>query len=256
MSPLGFGAFLSPLLLFCVSPHLRTGVSRSFSSFLKPQKLQRFVSREYPRRRCLPSLHLTSRCFSTRLSSRKMAVKVLVPVAHDSEEIEAVSIIDTLRRAGAEVVVASVEDTELVRMSRGVCVKADKLISAVENETYDCIAIPGGMPGAERCRDSAALTAMLKTHKAQGKLIAAICASPAVVLQTHGLLQGEKAVAYPCFMDQFPADMRGEGRVCVSNKIVTSVGPSSAIEFALKLIEVLYNKEQAKKIAAQLLYAY
>lgn len=182
-----------------------------------------------------------------------MAIKVLVPVAHDSEEIEAVCIVDTLRRAGAEVMVASVEDNKLVRMSRGVCVQADKLISEVQNEVFDCIAVPGGMPGAERCRDSAILTKMLKAHKEQGKFIAAICASPAVVFQTHGLLEGEKAVAYPCFMDKFPANVRGEGRVCVSNKIVTSVGPSSAIEFALKLVEVLYNEEQAKKIASQLL---
>lgn len=106
-------------------------------------------------------------------------------------------------------------------MSRKVLIQPERSIKEVENEVFDMIAVPGGMPGAEHCRDSAELTKMLKDHKAKGKWIAAICASPAVVLLHHGLLEGEKAVAYPCFMDKMPAEIRASGSVCVSNKIGT-----------------------------------
>ncbi|PFH37111.1 DJ-1 family protein [Besnoitia besnoiti] len=252
MSPLSFVVFLCPLLLCSVTTHARSSVPRAFSSFLKPQTFS-FLDSNSPRlsRRFLSAQKPPPRLFA---SSNKMTVKVLVPIAQGSEEIEAVCIIDVLRRAGAEVTVASVEATaDPVEMSRGVFIKPDVQIAAVEGESFDCIAVPGGMPGAGRCRDSAVLTSMLKKQKEQGKWIAAICASPAVVLHSHGLLQGEKAVAYPCFMDKFPADMRGEGRVCVSNKTVTSVGPSSAIEFSVKLIEVLFDAAKAKKVAGDML---
>lgn len=175
-----------------------------------------------------------------------MAKKVLVPIAQDSEEIEAVCIIDTLSRAGAKVTVASVENNKTVKMSRGVVIVADKLIQECENETYDCIAVPGGMPGAERCRDSAALTKLLKDQKSAGRIYAAICASPAVVFEHHGLLQGETAVAYPSFMSKLSSP--GTGRVVVSNKCVTSIGPGSALEFSLALVKELYGEAEAKKI--------
>ncbi|PHJ23046.1 dj-1 family protein [Cystoisospora suis] len=197
------------------------------------------------------------RTFSSSHQRTAMAYKVLVPIAEGSEEIEAVCIVDTLRRAGAEVIVANVMEGKgkhgSICMSRKVLMQADKSIKEVENEVFDMIAVPGGMPGAEHCRDSVELTKMLKDHKAKGKWVTAICASPAVVLQHHGLLDGEKAVAYPCFMDKMPADMKGSGNVCVSNKIVTSKGPATALEFALKLVEVLYGAEKAKEVGSAML---
>ena len=130
-----------------------------------------------------------------------MAKKVLVPIADGSEEIEAVCIIDTLRRAGAEVTVASVDKLQ-VTASRGVKLVADALIADCAGQTYDCIALPGGMPGAEHLRDSAELIEMLKKQKQAGRLYAAICASPAVVLQHHGLMEKVRATCFPGLQKQ------------------------------------------------------
>ncbi|MBN1510272.1 MAG: DJ-1/PfpI family protein [Sedimentisphaerales bacterium] len=181
-----------------------------------------------------------------------MAKKVLVPIADGTEEIEATCIIDTLRRAGADVTVASVDQLQ-VTASRGVKLVADAPIADCANTTYDCIALPGGMPGAEHLRDSAPLIAKLKEQKASGRLYAAICASPAVVLQDHGLLEGVKATCFPSLRDKLhPSDVLDE-RVVVDGHCVTSQGPGTAIEFALKLVELLFGPDKAKEVAQALL---
>ena len=118
-----------------------------------------------------------------------MDKKVLVPIADGTEEIEAVTLIDVLRRAGVQVTVASVSALQ-VTASRGVKLVADKLIADCKNEPYDLIVLPGGMPGAEHLRDCTALIALLKAQQQGGKLYGAICASPAVALAPHGLLDG------------------------------------------------------------------
>src|SRR4030042_1274503 len=107
-----------------------------------------------------------------------MTKRVLVPIADGTEEIEAVCIIDTLRRAGAEVTVASVDQLQ-VTASRRVQLVADARIADCTSQTYDCIALPGGMPGAEHLRDSAELIGLLRKQKQAGRFYAAICASPA-----------------------------------------------------------------------------
>lgn len=183
-----------------------------------------------------------------------MAKKVLVPIADGTEEIEAACIIDTLRRAGAEVTVASVDKLQ-VTASRGMKLVADTLIVTCAGRTYDCIALPGGMPGAEHLRDSTELIAMLKKQKAAGRLYGAICASPAVALHPHGLLDGVKATCYPSMRGKLdPAYTRDE-RVVVDNNCVTSQGPGTAIAFALKLVEQLYGPQKAKEVADPMLVA-
>ena len=122
------------------------------------------------------------------LMTEAMVRRVLVPVADDSEEIETACISDTLVRAGAEVVVASVMPSLQVRMSRGLKVVADCSIEECKDQEWDAIACPGGMPGAERLRDSKTLTELLKSQAAAGKLTTAVCASPAVIFATHGIL--------------------------------------------------------------------
>jgi len=106
-----------------------------------------------------------------------MEKNILVPISDGCEEIEAACIIDVLRRADADVTVASVGNLQITA-SRGIKIIADRLISDCVNESYDLIALPGGMPGAERLRDSKDLTALLKRQKQEGKLFAAICAFP------------------------------------------------------------------------------
>ena len=152
-----------------------------------------------------------------------------------------------MRRAQAEVVVASVGAKE-VTCSRGVKITADKLIGECLDDTFDMIVLPGGIPGAENLRDSADLTNMLKQQAGAGGLFGAICASPAVVLQAHGLLENRQATSHPGFADQLTPNASIESRVVVDGNCITSRGPGTAIEFALKLVEILYGKEKAAEV--------
>jgi len=177
-----------------------------------------------------------------------MAKKVLVAVADGTEEIEAVCVIDTLRRAEAEVTVASVDGRQ-IKASRGVNIVADKLISECTAETYDLIVLPGGMPGAEHLRDSKDLQRLLESQRDQGRLYAAICAAPAVVLAHHGLLLNKHATCHPAFVDQLDNQDDVDSPVVVDGNCVTSRGPGTALEFALKLVELLYSREEAYAIS-------
>jgi 4-methyl-5(b-hydroxyethyl)-thiazole monophosphate biosynthesis len=176
-----------------------------------------------------------------------MSKRALVPIADGSEEIEAVCIIDILRRAGVEVVVASVDDLQITA-SRGVKLMADAFISECTEETFDLIALPGGMPGAEHLRDSTELVGMLKKQEQAGRLYAAICASPAVVFQPHDLLAGKKATCHPGRINSLENKEAVESRVVVDGNCITSRGPGTAMEFALKLVELLLGREKMKEV--------
>lgn len=186
-----------------------------------------------------------------------MAKTALVPIADGSEDIEAVCIIDTLRRAGVEVTVASVSGTLQITASRKTKIVADALIEACVDTAYDVIALPGGMPGAEHLRDSAPLISMLKAQRDAGRLYAAICASPVVALLPHGLLQGRRATSFPSYHEQLRETEDVEAstdRVVVDGNLVTSQGPGTAIAFALKLVELLFDDPgKAKAIGRRML---
>ncbi len=181
-----------------------------------------------------------------------MRKKVLVPIANGSEELEIVGIVDTLRRAGAEVTVASVQDLEITA-SRMVKLVADKLIRECADEDYDLIALPGGLPGAEYLRDSPILTELLISQVEKGKLYAAICASPVVILQYHNLLKNKKATAHPALSDQLKDQSEVDQRVIVDGNCITSRGPGTVLEFAIKLVELLYDREKALKVSGPML---
>ena len=181
-----------------------------------------------------------------------MAKKVLVPIAESIEEIEVVCIVDTLRRSGAEVTVASVDKLSVIA-SRGVRLTADKMISDCVGQEYDLIVLPGGLPGAEYLRDCHELTEMLTTQKQQGKLFAAICASPATILSHHGLLDDKKATCHPALADKLVCKEKLDQRVVVDGNCTTSQGPGTAMEFAIELIRQLFGDERAQKVAAPML---
>ncbi|MCP5051259.1 MAG: DJ-1 family protein [bacterium] len=177
-----------------------------------------------------------------------MSKRVLVPIADGCEELEAVAIIDVLKRAGADVVVASVDRLQ-VTASRGVKLVADGLIGECVDDRFDLIALPGGMPGAEHLRDSVELVELLKRQRREDKLYAAICAAPVVALQPHGLLEGRKATCHPGRHDVLVNAEAAHNRLVVDGNLTTSQGPGTAVEFALKLVERLFGEEKARDVA-------
>ncbi|MDR4504758.1 MAG: DJ-1/PfpI family protein [Candidatus Scalindua sp.] len=181
-----------------------------------------------------------------------MSKHVLVPIADGSEEIETACIVDVLRRAGATVTVASVGKLQ-VTGSRDMKFIADRLLPECVDDMYDLIVLPGGMPGAEHLRDSKELTELLKRQNQDKRLYAAICASPAVVLQYHGLLDKRKATAYPGFTDLLENTEAIDSRVVVDGNCITSRAPGTAMEFSLTLVDILYGEQKAKEIAQSML---
>jgi protein deglycase len=176
-----------------------------------------------------------------------MGKKVLVPVAQGSEEMEAITIIDVLRRAGALVIVASVDDIT-IKAAQGMEFKADKLIKDCMNEHFDLIALPGGIPGAHNLRDSKELETLLKNQAEGQNYYAAICASPAVVLHHHGLVTPGKVTCHPGFADHIDGGNIDESKVVVDGNCITSRGGGTSLDFALKLVEMLYSKDKIKEV--------
>ncbi|XP_038685165.1 protein DJ-1 homolog B-like [Tripterygium wilfordii] len=194
------------------------------------------------------------RFFAVRASSMASpSKKVLVPVANGTEPMEAVITIDVLRRAGADVTVASVEKQLQVDAAHAVKIVADALISDCSNTVFDLIALPGGMPGATNFKNSTVLENIVKKQAADGRPYAAVCASPAVALGSWGLLKGLKATCYPSFMEQLKSCATAvESRVQKDGIVVTSRGPGTTMEFAVALVEQLYGKEKAIEVSEAL----
>lgn len=175
--------------------------------------------------------------------------KVLVPIANGSEEMEAISIIDVLRRAGAEVTVASVEDTLETTGSRGVKIVADILIDKAAQLPYDFIVLPGGLPGAKAFSLSTTLVELLKKQKTSDKPYGAICASPVFVLEAHGLIEGKKTTAFPALCERLSDQSAIDNRIVVDGNVITSRGPGTSLEFALAIVEKLSGRQKALEIA-------
>ncbi len=176
-----------------------------------------------------------------------MTKKVLVPVAQGTEEMEAVTIVDVLRRAGAEVIVASVDDI-LIHASKGMRFTADCLIRDCMDRSFDLIALPGGIPGAQNLRDSEDLEILLKKQAEQKKYYAAICASPALVLHHHGLVTPGRVTCHPGFADLIDNGRVLDSRVVVDENCITGRGAGTACDFALELVRLLYSEQKKKEV--------
>ena len=182
-----------------------------------------------------------------------MIKTALVPIAEGSEELEAVTIIDVLRRAGVEVTVASANDGEKLQIcgSSGTKIVADKMLHNCADNTYDLIAVPGGIPGAEHLAEHPVLDSLLRKQAQQEKLIGAICAAPALVLASKGLLLDKIATCYPSYQKTLEAkEVDGEARVVVDGNYITSQGPGTALDFALELVEQLSGVVKREEVGA------
>ncbi|OIW05287.1 hypothetical protein TanjilG_03676 [Lupinus angustifolius] len=180
--------------------------------------------------------------------------KVLVPIANGTEPIEAVITIDVLRRSGADVTVASASNHLQVQALHGIKIVADAVVSDLADTIFDLIALPGGVPGVDNLRDNKVLEGLVKKHVEDGRLYAAVCAAPAVVLGPWGLLKGLKATCYPSFMEKLASyTTTVESRVQLDGRVVTSRAPGTTMEFAVALVEQLYGKEKADEVAGPLI---
>ncbi|NIF00010.1 protein deglycase YajL [Pantoea sp. Acro-805] len=184
---------------------------------------------------------------------------VLVCLAHGSEEIEAVTTIDLLVRAGLSVTTASVESdgTREIVCSRGVRLLADAPLVEVADNDYDAIVLPGGLKGAETFRDSPLLVETVRQFHLASKIVAAICAAPGTVLIPHDLFPVGNMTGFPGLRDTIPDKHWMERRVVWDPRVnlLTSQGPGTSMDFALKLIDLLVDKDKAREVASQLVLA-
>ncbi|MCH9048377.1 MAG: DJ-1/PfpI family protein [Gammaproteobacteria bacterium] len=184
-----------------------------------------------------------------------LAPKVLVPLAQGCEELEAITIIDLLRRAGIEVTSAGL-DAGSVTASRGVTLIPDTDLESALKSDYDMIVLPGGLPGADHLNNDERIKSVLKKMSNNDKYIAAICAAPKV-LANVGVLTGKTATSYPGFLDGLGLSdtTLSDEAVVRDGKVITSRGPGTAMDFALELIEVLSGKEKRNEVETALVRA-
>ncbi|AJJ11299.1 chaperone protein YajL [Yersinia rohdei] len=185
-----------------------------------------------------------------------MSVSALVCLAPGSEETEAVTTIDILVRAGIKVTTASVAgDGELeIVCSRGVRLLADTRLVDVADQKFDVVVLPGGIKGAECFRDSPLLVEKIRQTHNEGQLVAAICAAPALVLEHHNLFPVGNMTGFPALKDKITPTKWMDQRVVYDRRVnlVTSQGPGTSIDFALKIVFLLLGREKAEEIAWQL----
>ncbi len=183
--------------------------------------------------------------------------RACVPLADGFEEIEAITIVDVLRRAGVEVCVARVGDSagDLgVTGSHGVVVTADAPLAAAAESTWDLVVLPGGLPGAHHLRDDAGVQRLLRAQHSSGRRVAAICAAP-IALGAAGVLTGKRATSYPGFEGELTGADCVEDRVVRDGNVVTSRGPGTALDFSLALVEELCGADTAAELRAGMLVA-
>ncbi len=172
--------------------------------------------------------------------------KVAVVLADGFEEVEAVAIIDVLRRAGIDTVVAGLHDGP-VASARKVRIVPDTVIDMVRAEDFDMVVLPGGQPGSDNLNEDPRVHELIKSFSRKGKLTGAICAAP-YVLANAGVLKGKHATSYPSYKDRLGGAVYEERAVVVDGTVLTSRGAGTALSFGLAIVEKLVDKEKALKI--------
>ncbi len=177
---------------------------------------------------------------------------VLVPLAQGCEEIEAVTVIDILRRAGVTVVTAGL-DAAPVKASRGTVLVPDTTLSEAIEQSFDMIVLPGGQPGTDNLARDARVTELVAAMARADKFVAAICAAPKVLAQA-GVLAGKRATSYPGALEKLarPDITLTTNTVERDGRVVTSRGPGTAMDFALELVEILAGSAKRAEVEAGL----
>ena len=170
--------------------------------------------------------------------------KILVVIAPGFEEIETVTIVDILRRAGARVTLGATVKG-ILKGSRGIKIEPDEILDNVLENDFDLICLPGGQPGTDNMKNDVRIEKILKRMQQEDKYIAAICAAP-TVLQNAGILKDKSITCHPSVKSQFDSYMYD--RVVVDDRVITSQSPGTAMEFSLKLVEILFGYERLKKV--------
>jgi len=177
---------------------------------------------------------------------------VLIPLAQGCEELEAVTVIDLLRRAGIEVVTAGLDEQPVIA-ARGTRLLPDTTLATALQRDYDMVVLPGGLSGADNLDKDPRVRALLQRMAQQEKFTAAICAAPKV-LASAGLLAGKRATAFPGVLEKLNlGDVRlSSDSVVKDGKVITSRGPGTAMDFTLELIELLVGREKREQVEAAL----
>lgn len=177
--------------------------------------------------------------------------KVLMPLAHGFEEIEALAVVDVLRRAEIEVVLAGLQAGP-VESARKVSIVPDTTVETLTADSFDMIILPGGQPGTDSLNADHRIHALLRDFASKDKLIGAICAAP-VVLASSGLLAGKRATCYPGYRDRLGGAIYEDSPVVCDGTLITSQGVGTAISFALEIVSQLAGKQTADTVAAAML---
>lgn len=172
-------------------------------------------------------------------------------LANGFEEIEALTVVDVLRRANLKCDMCSLMDIE-VTGSHGITIKANLIISNLISQHYDCIILPGGMPGAKNLKENKKIISLVKSFNRDGKLVAAICAAT-IVLKEADIIEDKKVTSFPGVKPELVGCDYQEEIVVQDDNLITSRGPATALEFALKLVENLSGKEVSQGLREEML---
>ena len=178
--------------------------------------------------------------------------KIIMFLADDFEEIEGLTTVDVLRRAGEDVTTVSINGGKIIKGSHNIKLYADAVIDEVDTGSFDAVVLPGGMPGTTHLMECDAVIETVKNYAGAGKLVAAICAAPSV-LGKAGVLEGKKATVYPGFEKNLGGADYVKNEIVRDGNIITAPGMGRAFDFALEILSYLRDDETAANIRADVI---
>ncbi len=180
-------------------------------------------------------------------------MKILVFIADGFEEVEALTVVDYLRRLNIIVDMVSISENHQVSGSHYIEVTTNKLISEIKHKDYDGLVIPGGMPGATNLKDNSQVIELVQKMHADNKMIAAICAGP-IVLEKAGIIEGKNITSYPNFEQKLKNSNYKKDKTVRDGNIITARGPYFAVDFTFEIVDYLLGKDKLLQLKKDILY--